>query len=104
VPVWVRRLENRTARKLVIDPRDPEPVALLREIERESPQEVVRLAGLKNQRVRLRVDDDHLEQLERLILLVTDGRPTEILEPFRVSLEEQAEGAKEISSSNSPDA
>jgi len=104
VPVWVRRLENRIAHKLVIDPRNPEPVALLREIERESPQEVVRLAGLKNQLVRLRVDDEYLEQLDRLILLVTDGRPTEILEPFRVPLEEETETVKEITSPTSPDA
>ena len=87
----------------MIDPRNPEPVALLREIERESPQEVVRLAGLKNQLVGLRVDDEYLEQLDRLIRLVTDGRPTEILEPFRVPLEEETATAKEIDSPTSPD-
>ncbi len=79
VPTWIRRLENATARRLAIDPNNPEAMMLLREVERESPHDVARLAGLQGNRVRLRVDDESLEQLDRLYLLVAEGRPLELL-------------------------
>ncbi len=84
VPAWVRQIENHTARLLEIDPKNPDATALLRQLERESPQGVARLAGLSQGRVQLRVDDARFENLERLILLVGDGRPFELLSPFEV--------------------
>ena len=84
VPAWVRQIENQTARLLEIDPKNPDATALLRQLERESPQGVARLAGLSQGRVQLRVDDARFENLERLILLVGDGRPFELLSPFEV--------------------
>lgn len=98
VPAWVRRLENGTARHLMIDPRDPEAMALLREIERDFPQGVARLAGLQNDRVRMRTGDENVEQLDRLYLLVSEGRPFEVLSGVEAALEsgESAPGGEAL--------
>jgi hypothetical protein len=89
VPTWVRRLENSTARRLAIDPGDPEAVMLLHEVERESPHEVARLAGLQGTRVRMRVDDEHLDYLDRLFLLVSEGRPLDVLSKVEVAPDDE---------------
>jgi NhaP-type Na+/H+ or K+/H+ antiporter len=90
VPTWIRRLENTTARRLVIDPGDPEAIMLLHEVERESPHDVARLAGLQGTRVRMRVDDEHLDQLDRLVLLVSEGRPLDVLSKVEVTPKDEA--------------
>ncbi len=90
VPAWVRRLENRTAHRLMIDPHSSEAMTLLREIERESPRDVARLAGLFRGRVRMRVDDDNLEHLDRLVLLVNEGRPFELLSQMEAPVDDEA--------------
>jgi len=83
VPSWVRRLENQTAHQLQIDPGNPDAMSVLRQLERESPQTVVRLAGFRQGLISLAVDDDRLEHLDGLILLIGDGRPVELLAPFK---------------------
>ena len=88
VPGWIRRIENHTANLLEIDPKNPDATALLRQLERETPQGVARLAGLSQGRVKLEVEDEKLEQLDVLTLLVGEGRPFELLSPFELKDDE----------------
>ncbi|MFV2072138.1 MAG: cation:proton antiporter [Thermoanaerobaculales bacterium] len=88
VPTWIRRLENRTAQLLSVDLRGSEAMALLRQVERESPEGVARLTGHRQDQVRLRVGDDHLDNLDLLTILAAEGRPMELLSPMAAPTED----------------
>ena len=49
---------------------------------------VVRLLGYQGDEPVLQVGDDRINQLDRLTLLVTEGRPLELLAPHRLALED----------------
>jgi NhaP-type Na+/H+ or K+/H+ antiporter len=87
VPKWVRRIENDQFTEMTIDPRPAEAVADLHAAERERPNGVLRLLGYQGDEPVLQVGDDRFNQLDRLTLLVTEGRPLELLAPHRLPLE-----------------
>jgi Trk K+ transport system NAD-binding subunit len=89
VPKWTRRIENGQAVELTVDPRAKEFMASLHAIEKEQPSDVLRLVGYQGDEARLKVDDDQLPQFDRLILLVTEGRPLDVLEKFPVEAEDK---------------
>jgi hypothetical protein len=84
VPRWNRRIENKQAVELAVDPQAEGLVSALHAIERELPDEVLRLVGYQGDEPHLRVDDDRLPHLDRLILLITEGRPLEALGDYRL--------------------
>jgi hypothetical protein len=90
VPKWIRRIENRKVTELVIDATDPEAVAALHTVEHDHADAVLRLVGFRGGEPELRVDDPHLSQIDRLVLLITDGRPLEVLQPYRLSADREA--------------
>jgi NhaP-type Na+/H+ or K+/H+ antiporter/Trk K+ transport system NAD-binding subunit len=89
VPRWIRKIENGQAVEIAVDPRSPEVQAALRAVELEDRSGVLRLVGFTDGEPVLHVDDAHLAQLDRLVLLAA-GRPLEILEPHRVASDEEA--------------
>jgi NhaP-type Na+/H+ or K+/H+ antiporter/Trk K+ transport system NAD-binding subunit len=98
VPRWTRRIENNQAVELTVDPGAEGFKTSLHEIEKDQPLEVLRLVGYQGDEAQLRVDDDGLSQLDRLILLVAEGPSLEALEPYRLKAEaeqspEKAPGA-----------
>jgi NhaP-type Na+/H+ or K+/H+ antiporter len=101
VPKWNRRIENGQAVEITIDPRSPESQAGLQAVEREHRNDVLRLVGFKNNEIVFHVDDARLEQLDRLILLVAEGRPLETLEAHRVSTEEKTTVVEDVAA-NTP--
>ncbi len=101
VPGWNRRIENGQASEVTIDPRSPESYAALIAVEREHREGVLRLVGSEDGEPTLKVDDAHLPQLDRLILLVADGRPLETLEAHRVSTEEKTTVVEDVAA-NTP--
>jgi NhaP-type Na+/H+ or K+/H+ antiporter len=88
VPKWVRRIENDQFTELTIDPRPAEAIAALHAAEREESNGVLRLLGHRGDEPVLQVSDDRFDQLDRLTLLLTEGRPIELLTPHRLALEE----------------
>jgi hypothetical protein len=90
VPRWNRRIDNHKTYRLRIDVQDADKMALLRQAEREHPDEVLRLAGKINQEITLAVKDQALTQLEYLeVLVVADSRAREILEAAVIETEDQ---------------
>jgi NhaP-type Na+/H+ or K+/H+ antiporter len=102
VPTWVRRIEDEQATELTVDPRVDETAAALRAAEKENRSGVLRLIGFQRDQPRLAVDDERLQQLDRLTLLVADGRLLEMLEPHRIA-EDAEPGVVEEVAANSPD-
>lgn len=102
VPTWVRRIEDEQATELTVDPRVDETVAALRTAEKENRSGVLRLIGFQRDQPRLAVDDERLQQLDRLTLLVADGRLLEMLEPHRIA-DDAEPGVVEEVAANSPD-
>jgi NhaP-type Na+/H+ or K+/H+ antiporter len=88
VPKWNRMIENGQITEITIDPRSPEAQAALRAVEREDRDAVLRLVGFIDDEPVFSVDDAHLAQLERLTLLVAEGRQLETLDPHRVTMDE----------------
>jgi hypothetical protein len=95
VPTWIRKIENLTVRELVVDPGNTEAAAALRQVESQHAGSVLRLAGFAGQEPVLRVDDDALEQLERLVLLVDEGPTLEALRVFQVPDDDDPEALPE---------
>jgi hypothetical protein len=88
VPAWNRKIENGHTAEITIDPRSAEAQAALRAVEREDRNGVLRLVGIIDDEPAFPVDDARLAQLDRLTLLVAEGRLLETLEPHRVTMEE----------------
>jgi NhaP-type Na+/H+ or K+/H+ antiporter len=84
MPKWTRLIENQKTTELSVDPRQPEAVAAIHAVEKEHRRGVLRLLGYREGEPELQVADDQLSQLDRLTLLVGDGRPLELLDPHRL--------------------
>ena len=93
VPNWVRRIENDEFTELTIDPRASEAAADLHAAEGERRNGVLRLLGYHGDDPVLQVGDDRFNQLDRLTLLVTEGRPLELLAPHQLTLDDEAAAA-----------
>jgi NhaP-type Na+/H+ or K+/H+ antiporter len=89
VPRWIRRIENEQVTELTIDPTASEATAALHAAEQELPTGVLRLIGYQGDEPALEVGDDRLGQLDRLTLLVTEGRPHDLLRPHQLALEDE---------------
>jgi len=85
VPKWIRRIENHKVSELVIDPQSVEAMEPLHAIEKESNNSVIRLVAFARNEPLFEVNDARLGHCDRLILLVNEGRPLEILEPYDIS-------------------
>jgi len=85
VPKWIRRIENHKVSELVIDPQSVEAMESLHAIEKESNNSVIRLIAFARGEPFFEVSDARLGHTDRLVLLVSEGRPLEILEPFDIS-------------------
>lgn len=85
VPKWIRRIENRRASELTIDPHSTDAVAALRAVEKESNNSVIRLVAFMRNEPVFDVSDARLGHKDRLTLLVKESRPLEILEPYDMS-------------------
>ncbi len=96
VPRWIRSIENNQVREMVIDPRSEEARAALRAVEQEHSGGVLRLMGMQRGEPDLHVHDDQISQLDTLTVLVRDGQPHKMLEPFQVSDEEPAGVLNEV--------
>ncbi len=102
VPKWIRRIENEQAVEVTIDPRTPESLAALHAVEREHQKGVLRLVGFSNDEPMFKVIDARLAQLDRLVLLVAEGRPLEVLEAHRLSTEDESTAVGEVSANPPP--
>ncbi len=102
VPKWIRRIENEQAVEVTIDPRTPESLAALHAVEREHQKGVFRLVGFANDEPMFKVTDARLAQLDRLVLLVAEGRPLEVLEAHRLSTEEESNAVEETATNAPP--
>jgi len=100
VPKWIRRIENHKVSELTIDPQSVEAMESLHAIEKESNNSVIRLVAFARGEPFFEVSDARLGQSDRLILLVSEGRPLEILEPFDVSNSEAPIDGVEMDSGN----
>lgn len=100
VPAWVRRIENEEVFELTVDPRSDEFVSTLHAIEREEPDSVLRLIGFQRDQPRIAINDERLQQLDRLTLLVGPGRPLEMLEPHRLRDEEEPGVVEEVAANS----
>ncbi len=92
VSKWNRRIENGQAHEMRIDATVEEVAALLRQIEREHPAGVVRLAGFENGEPTLRVGDGDAREFKHLDVLVAEGRAWEAL--GAVHSQSQTEGSE----------
>lgn len=95
VPKWNREIENGQVAEVTIDPRLPKSLAALHAVERLHRNAALRLVGFKNDEISFHVDDMRLEQLDRLTLLVAEGRPLEVLDAHRASTEEETAAVEE---------
>lgn len=82
IPAWIRRLENGTAVLLEINPRVEEAEEILREVDREHDNDVIRLLGSADNTVSFDVRRDRLAELESLALLVHKGKALDMLQPL----------------------
>lgn len=85
VPEWIRVLETGGCAELIVNPRSDAAVAALHAAEREHPHGVLRLLGTLRGQPELDVSDERLPQLDRLVLLVRNGSPLELLSPQRLA-------------------
>jgi hypothetical protein len=88
VESWMPRLASGTARLLQVDGASAEMTAALRTAERENPGGILRLAAWEDGELSLQIPEDAGEDERRLVLLVADGRPAELLMPFAVAADE----------------
>ena len=102
VPKWNRKIEDEQAVEVTIDPRSSESLAALHAVERDHRHGVLRLVGFINEEPVFKVRDSSLAQLDRLTLLVGEGRPLEVLEAHRLSNQDEP-GAVEEVAANTPD-
>jgi NhaP-type Na+/H+ or K+/H+ antiporter/Trk K+ transport system NAD-binding subunit len=100
VPNWIRRIENQKISELVIDPQSVEAMESLRAVENESNNSVIRLVAFTRDEPSFEVSGARLGNSDRLVLLVNEGRPLEILEPFDRTNSEAANDAEETGSGN----
>jgi Trk K+ transport system NAD-binding subunit len=100
VPRWIRSIENHQVREMVIDPRSEEALAALRAVEKEHSGGVLRLMGMQRGEPDLHVHDDQIQQLDTLTVLVRDGQPHKMLEPFRVTDEEPTGVVERVADNN----
>jgi NhaP-type Na+/H+ or K+/H+ antiporter len=96
VPRWIRRIENDKVSELVIDPQLAEAMDALRAVEKESSNSVIRLVAFARNEPLFEVSDARLAHSDRLILLVSEGRPLEILQPFDASSSQAPKDAVEM--------
>jgi len=101
VPKWIRKIDNEQASEVTIDPQSVEAVAALRAVEHDHRNGALRLVGFKTGEPFLQVDDARLAQLERLTLLVADGRPLEVMEAHRVAADDESSAVEEVTT-NAP--
>jgi hypothetical protein len=101
VPKWNRKIENGQAVELTIDPGSAESVAALQTVERDHRNGALRLVGFKDDEPVFHVDDAHLEQLDRLTLLVSEGRPLEVLGTHRIPNDDETQVVEEVAA-NTP--
>ncbi len=92
LPTWIRAVENGDAKMLDLDPREERTAATLREVERERPGELVKLAGWSRGEPDLGMPEEgSTNGWERLTVLVSGARARELLEPLALPTE-TAEG------------
>ena len=96
VPKWTRRIENGRASIVEIDPQSTDVMSALREVEKESNNHVIRLLAFERKEPAFEVGDVRLAQKDRLVLLVKEGRPLEILGPFDMSKLDAANTAEDV--------
>ncbi len=101
VPRWIRRIENGQVTELTLEPGSAEATAALHAAELEKRTGVLRLIGYQGDEPILEVGDDHLNQLDRLTLLVTEGRPRELLEPHQLAPDDGPAVVEEVAA-NTP--
>jgi hypothetical protein len=87
VPTWIRRIEDGGAHTVELDPSDEGSMATLREVERQSPDQVVRLLSGNREQLMLGVGNERVASRERLVVLVAAGRSAELLMPEASSSE-----------------
>jgi hypothetical protein len=92
---WSRRIENGTADRIALDPRDEETRVLLHSVERDHRNSVLRMVGIIDDEAEFRVGDDQLESFDRLIVLVAEGRPLELLQPAHQPDQPSEKGSSE---------
>ena len=102
VPKWNRKIDNEQVSEVTIDPRSPEAVAALHAVEHDHRNGVLRLVGFKGDEPILQVDDPRLSQLDRLTLLVAEGRPLEVLETHRLSAGDEPGVVEEVAANAPP--
>lgn len=102
VPKWIRKIDNEKVTELTVDPQSPEAVAALHAVEHEHRTGVLRLVGFKDNEPFLQVDDARLSQLDRLTLLVSEGRPLEVLEPHRLSVADEPKVVEDVAANSPP--
>lgn len=74
VPAWIKRIESGTVDIVEINATDKDSVARLREVERENPRGVLRLAGRDGDELTLRVSPLGSGSLDSVILLVAEPK------------------------------
>lgn len=79
---WLQRLDRDQASRMVIEVRD-ESAAALRDMQRETPDDVLPLLAWTGSEPSLAVDVDQLGNADRIVVLVADDRARERLSPFR---------------------
>ncbi len=83
LPQWVRAVENEQAKLLDLDPADERVAATLRELERERPTEILKLAGWSRGEADLKMPAEGAGSgWERLTVLVSGARADELLTPL----------------------
>jgi len=81
VPRWLRLLEGGHVRELDVEVSE-ETIRLVRQAERELPDDVLRLVAVEGGRPRFDVAGEPRTGWGRLVLLVVEGRALEMLAPL----------------------
>ncbi len=79
VPSWIRKIENKKVRELVIDPSSEPALNDLRSLEREHPGTALRMLGFRDGEPVFAVDDERVALLDRLVVTLDEGRAFEAL-------------------------
>jgi NhaP-type Na+/H+ or K+/H+ antiporter len=103
VPKWIRKIDNKQASEVTIDPQSVEAVAALRAVEHGHRNGALRLVGFKMGEPLIQVDDARLAQLERLTLLVAEGRPLEVMQAHRVAADDESGAVEEVTANAPPE-
>jgi hypothetical protein len=102
VPKWNRKIDNEQVSEVTIDPQSPEAVEALHAVEHDHRNGALRLVGFKGDEPILQVDDVGLAQLDRLTLLVAEGRPLEVLEIHQLSAGDEPGVVEEVAANAPP--